>query len=245
MESNLIRKSMPEVRSKQLTQEQIDYLFDFVYRKRVRYYDVQVEIVDHLASAIEEKWRENPDLSFEQALDQVYNSFGIFGFAKVVEARERAVQKQGVRELGRFFKSLLHPSKLWVPLGLFFGLYQLFLYFPEEQLEKYILITAFLLYLPVFYFSFRYTFQSSKRKSKSFLLLQMPLSMAAGVGGAMYGALYSWINLLINHIPNTHGALLAMAGLFILALLYGYAAAVYLPRRAEEMMRQQFPEYAR
>lgn len=236
---------MPEEKNRQLTQEQIDYLFDFTYRKRVRYYDVQVEIVDHLASAIEQKWREKPDLSFEQALDQVYDSFGIFGFAKVVEARETAVQKQGVREIGRFFKSLLHPSKLWIPLGLFFGLYQLFLHFPEEQLEKNILITAFLLYLPIFYHSFRYAFQTSKRNHKSFLILQMPLSMAAGVGGAMYGALYSWINLLINHIPNTNGALLALAGLLILALLYGYAAAVYLPRRAEEMMREQFPEYAR
>jgi hypothetical protein len=76
-----------------LNNKQINQLFDFTRQKRVRYKDVQIEIVDHLATAIEEQLKENPDLSFKKSLEQVYAEFGIFGFAKIVQAKEIAMQK--------------------------------------------------------------------------------------------------------------------------------------------------------
>ena len=38
---------------KQVSPTQIEALFKFMRRKYVRYYDVQIELVDHFASAIE------------------------------------------------------------------------------------------------------------------------------------------------------------------------------------------------
>lgn len=40
--------------NKQLTEEQIADLFLFCEENGVRYYEVQIELVDHLASAIEQ-----------------------------------------------------------------------------------------------------------------------------------------------------------------------------------------------
>jgi len=49
-----------------LTKEQIDYLFEFCRMKGVACYDVQVELVDHLANAIEKEVAEHPDWSFAE-----------------------------------------------------------------------------------------------------------------------------------------------------------------------------------
>lgn len=88
----------------QLSKEQIDQLFVFTKKKMVHWYDLQVEIVDHLAERIEEEMNANPKLNFEEALAKVYAGFGIFGFAKIVQEREKSLYNLGKRN---FFKKLL------------------------------------------------------------------------------------------------------------------------------------------
>ena len=51
-----------------LSAEQIERLYQFTRQHYVEYYDLQTELVDHLANAIEEQWQQNPKLSFEEAL---------------------------------------------------------------------------------------------------------------------------------------------------------------------------------
>jgi hypothetical protein len=63
--------------SKQLTPEQIENLFEFCEFHDVVHYDVQIELVDHLASAIEELWLTNPDLPFDDAVFQIAEQFGV------------------------------------------------------------------------------------------------------------------------------------------------------------------------
>jgi hypothetical protein len=69
--------------NKQLTEAQIESLHMFCEFHGVKYYDVQVELVDHLASAIENRWENEPNIGFEQALNDVYSAFGVGGFSKV------------------------------------------------------------------------------------------------------------------------------------------------------------------
>lgn len=74
-----------------LTDEQIEKLFQFCEKKQVRFYDVQVELVDHLTNAIEKKMEINPQMPFEDALKDVYKEFGIFGFSHIVADKQAAV----------------------------------------------------------------------------------------------------------------------------------------------------------
>ena len=60
-----------------LSPEQIERLYQFTRQHYVEYYDLQTELVDHLANAIEEQWTANPKLSFEQALQVEFKKFGI------------------------------------------------------------------------------------------------------------------------------------------------------------------------
>ena len=58
---------------KQLSKEQIDDIFNFVKSKYVRYIDLQYELVDHLASAVEEEMEQDQELNFSSALSKVYS----------------------------------------------------------------------------------------------------------------------------------------------------------------------------
>jgi hypothetical protein len=42
----------------------------------MEWYDLQSELVDHLANAIETQWQENPKLSFNEALNKEFK-FGV------------------------------------------------------------------------------------------------------------------------------------------------------------------------
>ena len=78
---------------KRLTNQQIEQLFDFTKKHYVEHYDVQVELVDHLANAIEDQWKENPNILFEDALQTEFKKFGVFGFTGLVEQKQAELHK--------------------------------------------------------------------------------------------------------------------------------------------------------
>ncbi len=69
------------------TQSQISDLYAFTKRHYVEYYDLQTELVDHLANDIEAIREETPSLSFEEARDMSFKKFGICGFADTLRRR--------------------------------------------------------------------------------------------------------------------------------------------------------------
>ena len=87
--------------NKQLTNEQIQVLHDLVQRNAITYYDVEVEIVDHYASAIEAIWEKEPDLSFYQAQKRVYEEFWDF----------RGLEQEKMKQ--RRKRNPPHSSSLW------------------------------------------------------------------------------------------------------------------------------------
>lgn len=95
-----------------LTQEQIDSLFAFCRRHSVRYYDVQVELVDHFANAIEDILKRDSSKSFDQARDEVYKSFGFGGFKTIIQEKIQAVRRNHRREMWNTFKSLFRMPLL-------------------------------------------------------------------------------------------------------------------------------------
>lgn len=94
---------------KSLSKSEIDHLFTFVRSKYVRYTDVQFEIVDHLASGIEEVLEGDASLTFQQALDKVYSRFPITGFTEWVAKRETGMTRYWYK---RFFQYTLSYLKL-------------------------------------------------------------------------------------------------------------------------------------
>lgn len=76
----------------ELTEKHIEELYQFNRDHYVEWYDLQTELVDHLAANIEEIWKENPSLSFEKARDISFKKFGVFGFGDVVEEKNKSFE---------------------------------------------------------------------------------------------------------------------------------------------------------
>jgi len=91
-----------------LSEDQLTAIKNFISRKGIKYIDVQMEIIDHVASSIEEKMTADPSLSFETALKQTHSSFGIFGFSGMEDAI--------VNGLGKKYRIIF-----WKQFGSFFG----------------------------------------------------------------------------------------------------------------------------
>ena len=99
-----------------LTSEQIESLFTFCRKHFVYYYDVQVELVDHLANAVEAEMKAVPEITFEKALEKVHAGFGIFGFAPLVAEKE----KMAIKKERRLFWNICKEQFRWPKILLFF-----------------------------------------------------------------------------------------------------------------------------
>ena len=124
-----------------LTENHIDQLYKFTRKHYVYFYDVQSELVDHLANDIEEIWVEKPSLSFEQARDTSFKKFGIFGFMDVIEAKQKQMNKRYMKILWRFFKEWFTLPKFVITSSIFLVLF----YILQIQFSEYILLGAMLI----------------------------------------------------------------------------------------------------
>ncbi len=87
----------------ELSSAEIQKLFTFVRSKYVRHVDVQHELVDHLASSIEEIRSHDPKITFDQALRQTYSKFPITGFTNYIAEATTAMNKYWTRRTGSYF----------------------------------------------------------------------------------------------------------------------------------------------
>ena len=101
-----------------LTPNQIDQLYTFTRQHSVEFYDLQTELVDHLANAIEEEWQVNPKLSFDDALNIEFKKFGVFGFMDVVEKRHKALSKKYFKLIWSHFITFFKLPKIIVVVAL-------------------------------------------------------------------------------------------------------------------------------
>ena len=106
-----------------LTADQIQTIFDFTEKKYIKYYDVQLELVDHIADKIEALQTDDPHLTFDRALHKVYKSFGVFGFTKVQEEKMFGLQRYWMRHLWSYLKSYFKLPKIIITVILSLCIY--------------------------------------------------------------------------------------------------------------------------
>lgn len=142
-----------------ITDAQYDSLFAFCRKHYVQYYDVQVELVDHLASAIEARMLENPKLSFEQALDSVYAGFGIKGFADIVATRMQMVGEKCKKQKWQLFFSYFTVPKIAMTVCIYAGLLLIGKFLTQDYYRGLFLL---LIGVVLFIFEIIHSIQASK-----------------------------------------------------------------------------------
>ena len=100
---------------KKVTPEQIERLYEFTHQCQVKYFDVQTELVDHLANAIETHWQEFPNDDFEIVLQKEFRKFGRLGFKKIVNQRKNQLTALYRRVVLQHFKTYFTFPKIFIP----------------------------------------------------------------------------------------------------------------------------------
>src|SRR6187551_3081141 len=106
-----------------LTTQQIDQLYAFTRQHLVEWYDLQSELVDHLANAIEQEWEQTPNRTFEEILNKEFQKFGVFGFMGVVEERQKFLNRKYSRLIWSYYKEFFGLPKVILTIALVYGVH--------------------------------------------------------------------------------------------------------------------------
>ena len=102
----------------ELTKEQIQGLYKFTREHFVEHYDVQTELVDHLANDIEQIWKEKPQLTFREARDTSFKKFGVFGFMDILSEKQKFMEKKYCKILVPVSKNYWNSSYFYLSFSI-------------------------------------------------------------------------------------------------------------------------------
>ena len=227
---------------KKVTSHQIERLFQFTDQHFVDYYDVQLELVDHLANAIEEQWQENPDKDFETALQEEFKKFGVFGFLEVVEARQAAMQKRYHQLMWKEAKEFLKLPKVVILATAFLVSFTLI-----TQITYGVYILIGILLCLVILFSLR-LYKNNKeikrlrKQSKQKPYLLETLLNHTGQFGAFLNLPIQLLVLIPKEVEINIWIGIIYGLLLTGVTLVFYITLFLLPRKRDEILQEAYPE---
>ncbi len=233
--------------NKQLTKEQIESLHEFCEKHYVPYYDLQVELVDHLASAIESQWETEPELGFEKALNKTYSKFGVIGFSKVRMEREKELLKKYRRLMWRYVGQYYKLPKIILTIALSF---LLFMVFRSTQKDASIILVyfagIFLFHIAYYAYFFPKYYKIKPVSGKKFLVSNILKNMQAELYSLplLLFNLSMFLRYHINHEFNFWIEIISSA-LMIGSLFMFFAFYIYTPGKIKKHFEEQFPQFVK
>ena len=221
-----------------LTEDQIQELYKFTRAHFVYHFDLQTELVDHLANGIESLQAKNPHLSFQEALDKEFKKFGVFGFQDVIADRSKALSKKYWKIILRFYKEFFSLPKILLTLLL---CVLLFIVLKETALgyQQYAITGVFLLFLIPATIKLVQYHRILKKKDRKWMLEEMLL---ANIGMINFIQIPIQLMNIRFEIENNYIILLLSIASITLLLLF-YVMVFVIPPKAEELLEETYPEY--
>ena len=228
-----------------LTENHIQELYKFTRQHYVYHFDVQTELVDHLANDIEAVLIAQPKLSFEAARDVSFKKFGVFGFMTIVERKQFQMTKKYFRIIFRFAKEWFRLPKIIITLFLVLVLYRMQTL--TNAYYMYISICVFVLFLEtvVIIRNKRKANRQFKKTRKKWMFQEIIL--VSGITNSAFMIFYALFYLM----PDNAKDFLLMgefrrvfSAIFITAvLIIGYVTLFVIPRKVDVLLKETYPEY--
>lgn len=227
---------------RKVTKPEIEKLYKFTRKHYVEYYDLQTELVDHLANGMEAHWEENPHLEFEENLNLEFKKFGIFGFSDVVEKRQNAMTKKYYKLIWSETKQILRQPKF---LFIVFALILLCRFVLELNYGTDILSGASLVFFIVALIKQRKTFPKRKKENKRVFLLE---EIIRNTGGAaiLFIFPFNGLSFFSNSSGTIENGIAQWVFAFLMTAIYlmAYICFWTLPNKKEEILEKAYPERA-
>lgn len=223
-----------------LTQHQTEQLYKFTRKHYVEWYDLQTELVDHLANGIEEQWQNNPNIDFETALQKEFKKFGVFGFMEVVEQRQKALSKKYMKIMFGFVKEWFKLPKIIASLTL---TYVLFLMFRSDfgSYFYFALVIAMSVYIFFKAIKMRKEFNYKEKATGRKWMFEEMIFKSASSNVVVFVVnmynIYQFSNNTSNWVIGTF-AIIAM-----LMILTSYITLSVIPKESEKLLQETYPEY--
>lgn len=230
---------------RKLTPKEIELIYDFCCDRGISEYEIQSELVDHLASAIEETWKEKPDSSFHDALFEAYHQFGPDGFKKLAKSKKRAFQRQYNLVFLKFLGSFFQLPRIILTFALCFSLFAILRVFEAREPVMFFIqgfsLALYLWYI-LFFFPRRLAFKVKKKQAFLFLNYIELLRKASNL---LVLFLVQAINMSFRYFEASDTTWFDFGLSFMVVFLFiiGYALMFYMPQLTRRHFKEQFPQF--
>lgn len=227
-----------------LSESHIQQLFTFAQKHYVEWYDVQTELVDHLANGIEAQWEQNSNLSFEVALKTEFKKFGIMGFTEVIEQKTKALNKRYWSLIYNHIKSFFKLPRIILTVFLVWVYFQIFNVAMVYHVNWVLVPTLGLLFGVPWYFwikEYRRSKKTMNTTGKKWLF-ENTISQIGGMVHLMNIAIYFQV---IYHSDTTWSTFLSIVfsvGVVLFGMLIYVAIYEVTPKLRKEMAKN-YPDY--
>jgi hypothetical protein len=228
-----------------LTTEQIDQLYTFTRQHYVEWYDLQSELVDHLANAIESELQENPKSTFDEVLNMEFQKFGVFGFMGVVEEKQKFLGTKYRKLIWSYYKEFFRLPKIILTIALIYGVNTIINFFesPKDIFLGTFFVAIFSAFV-LFLIARRNLKQKEKRTGKKWLFEDNSFSVSHPLQFILWANLFNLsISLLkIRHWPNEYLILASCALVFL--VIFIFIQYKIIPVKVAEELAKTYPEYS-
>lgn len=104
---------------RELTHGQIQKIENYCEQQGVIFYDVKLEIVDHIATLVEQQFNKYPDLSFESIFHSTNTDFNKKAINKIIKEKEIAIATKNKKMQLCYLKSFFSFPKVIMTIGYF------------------------------------------------------------------------------------------------------------------------------
>lgn len=225
-----------------LTVTQIEDLYTFTQKHYVEWYDVQTELVDHLANGIENQWVTNPARSFEDALNNEFKKFGIFGFQDLVEEKTKALNKYYRIQVWFYLKQFFKLPKIVLTFIFVWALFNS-INFLEDKMTL-IWGVVFVIFVAHIFHLVKFKISINKRKKKTGKkwLFENCIIQLGGLIHVLYYVFY-FRRFFDSNRQWTSTTTLLVSICIVLYVLIFYISSVVIPKKLKEKMAIEHPEY--
>ena len=166
-----------------LTAEQITYIENYIKSFDIKYYEVYMEILDHMILSVEAILEENKEITFEDAvLKAKVDGFGKKGFRGMMDEKLKLAQNQARKQNNKMIKEYFTFPKIVMTLSVFVG-YFVFLGFFDDPKKININCIVFIALLAILQFVYFWKFRKINKLNvlKTQVLSNMYFLSFAGV----------------------------------------------------------------
>lgn len=232
---------------RRITEEQVEQLYGFTRKHFVEHYDLQTELVDHLAMIIEKQWELQPHLSFDKALQIEFKKFGVFGFMEVVEERHKALSKKYTKLIWKHFIEFFKLPKIVLTVVAIIMVYIILrIGFTNDFFFKALTLGLFFLALTPLIFISVQKKRAYKKGRKKWMFEDMLMQAGAGTSFTFLPLYFFQIVFPLN-IDNINIApelvVMLFSILFVGLLLLMYIIQIEIPKKAQKYLLETYPEY--